>query len=288
VSWLFADQPAGLCTALAEVDGRLVAACGHVVQTIDLPRHGPCEAAFGVDFMVAGEHRRQGLGARLLDLRLERFDLSLSTGQSSGMAALYRHQQAVDLGAFQLARTRRRPRLAGHPRALALEIVMGLQALRRPRIDGQRRPLNQAEARQLISSFPAADEQWFEWRFQGPVYGDYRGWELTTDRGRSLLVTRLEPDREIIVHLVGELPGAEALALAARTSTRSAQDALICGGSLADQLSGAGFLVRPYGARLIGASRLDSVQRDLASGVVDVFASAADADLLRRPPIETG
>jgi len=284
-SWLFADQPAGLCTAIVEARGRLVACCGHVVQSVQLGAQSTVEAAFGVDFMVHSDHRRQGLGARILDLRLDRFDLSLSTGQSGGMAALYRRERAVDLGPFQLARTLRRPVLSTSPRNLARDVVVGLAALGRPRIQGTRELLSPQEAAGLAGALLQADEPWLSWRFLDSPYRDYQAWALDYQGARALLFSRRQGDQEIIVHLHSDFGVSEALALAARTSPATAVDALVCGTGLNRRFRQAGYLVRPYGARLIAASRRESVIEQLSPGAVDLFASAADADLIRYPDI---
>ncbi|MEZ4387915.1 MAG: GNAT family N-acetyltransferase [Candidatus Krumholzibacteriia bacterium] len=281
--WLFAAQPAGLWTAIAEVADEIVAACGHVVQTVDLPGYGSCEAAFGVDFIVAPEHRRRGLGGRLLDLRLERFPLSLSTGQSGPMAALYRERGAVDLGAFQLARYRRRPGRGGGPKDVVRDLATVLHGLRGRRVRGRRLGLDPDEAAALAARIPGADAARLRWRFAGPVYRDYRIAGLECPHGQALLCTRRQADREIVVDLIGDGPRREALAAAAATTDLAGLDVLCCGNDLGRDLHASGYLVRPYGAHLIGMSRDAKIANELRTGALDVFAASADADLIRRP-----
>ncbi len=283
VAWLFAAQPAGLWTAIAEAAGEIVAACGHLVQTVDLPGHGACEAAFGVDFMVAPEFRRRGLGGRLLDLRLERFPLSLSTGQSGGMAALYRERGAVDLGSFNLARFRRRPGFGDGPRGLVRDLAACLASLKRPRLAGRRLAIDAADDPRLASDLPPDLGAWLRWRCHGPVYRDHLASRLDAAHGQAILYTRREAGREVLVHTAGALPRRDALALAAGTCPAPTLEALTCGRALTRDLQAAGFLVRPYGARLVGMSADPAIVGVLGPGVVDLFASAADADLLRRP-----
>lgn len=277
--WLFFAQPGGPYVAIAEQDERIVAACGHVVQPVPLAGYGPCEAAFGVDFLVAPDWRRRGLGARLLDLRLERFPLSLSTGQSAAMASLYARTEAVVLGGFQLARARRRPRSSASPRALVRDTLAWACRLRAPRIAGERRRAG-AEPSSALHGY---DREWWRWRFDGPVYRDYHGWRLQRDDATSLLVTRPAAGGEVLVGLAGALRRREALALAAQTAHGGAMDALFCGPLLADDFRRAGYLVRPHDALLVGMSRDARVREALAPGAVDLLAGASDIDLLRRP-----
>ena len=236
-------------------------------------------AAFGVDFLVAPDWRRRGLGARLLDLRLERFALSLSTGQSAAMASLYARAEAVVLGGFQLARARRWPRLAGGPRALVRDALAWSCRVRAPRIAGERRP-TEAEPSSALRGY---DREWWRWRFDGPVYRDYHAWQLRYHDAISLLTTRPAAGGEVLVGLAGALPRCEALALAAQTARGGAIDALFCGPLLADDFRRAGYLVRPHDALLVGMSRDARVREALAPGAVDLLASASDIDLLRRP-----
>lgn len=278
--WLFAGQPGGPRIAMATTaDGAVVAACGHVVQRVEVPGLGMREAAFGLDFMVDPAFRRQGLGARMLDLRLARFPLSLSTGQSAQMAALYRSRDALDLGSFRLALFRRTVDLTSGPRGVLREVVAVMRGCRGPRVDGHRG--------HPVDDLPLDDAEraWLAWRFDGPVYRDYRIEQLDGNRGPAVLVTRMQGRREVLVHL-GSVPDrTAALAMAARSCATGRLDALFCGQRLAGEFAAAGFLVRPHDARLIGFTSDPDLQAALQRGSIDLFAGSADADLLRTPPI---
>jgi GNAT superfamily N-acetyltransferase len=282
-AWLFANQPRGLQVALAEADGEVVAACGHLVMALDLPEVGPRDAAFGIDFMISPAYRRRGLGSRILDLRLDRFPLVLSTGQSPAMAALYRERGAVNLGQFRLARSRHRPSLSGPPRAILRDLVTSLVGLRRRRIRCRRERLGAQPAWDL-----AVAPDWLAWRFAGPVYSDHDFWRLEANTAAGLLVSRREAGAEVLLHLESTAPRAKLLAAAAATSPAPALNALIVGDRLARDFAAAGFLVRPWDAHLIGMTQHTDLARVLLAGNVDLFASAADADLLRRPDPQMG
>jgi len=277
--WLFAGQPGGPRIAMATTaDGAVVAACGHVVQRVEVPGLGQHEAVFGLDFMVDPAFRRQGLGARMLDLRLARFPLSLSTGQSAEMAALYRSRGALDLGGFQVARFRRAVDLTDGPRGALRDLVAVFRGLRGPRVDGRREPVS--------ADLPLDDSEctWLTWRFEGPVYRDYRIEALGTGHGASVLVTRAQGRAEVLAHLSGPGDRTAALALAARTCASGRLDALFCGRRLADDFAAAGYLVRPHDARLIGFAMDPDLRAALTDGAINLFAGSADADLLRTPP----
>ncbi len=277
-TWLFAGQPHGLLVALAEAEGEVVAACGHLVMTVDLPGVGPQDAAFGVDFMIAPAYRRRGLGSRILDLRLERFPLVLSTGQSPAMSALYRERGAVDLGQFKLARSRHRPSLSGSPRAILRDLATSLASRRRWRLRCNRERLDAPPSHEL-----AGEPDWLAWRFAGPIYDDHVFWRLEANGVAGLLVSRREPAAEILLHVESTAPRSQLLAAAAATSPAPALTALFAGDRLARDFASAGFLVRAWGAHLVGMTRRTDLGRLLLPGHVDLFAGAADADLLRRP-----
>lgn len=282
-AWLFAGQPRSLQVALAEAEGELVAACGHLVMTLDLPEVGPQDAAFGVDFMIAPTYRRRGLGSRILDLRLERFPLVLSAGQSPAMAALYRDRGAVDLGQLQMARSRHRPGLRGSPRAILRDLVISLAGRRRRGMQCRRESLGAPRAWEVAASFPGADPDWLAWRFAGPVYADHDCWRLEVDGSAGLLVSRRDSGGEVLLHVASAAPRAQRLAAAAATSPAPTLSASFAGDRLGRDFVTAGFLVRPWGAHLIGMTRRADLARVLVPGNVDLFASAADIDLLRRP-----
>ena len=286
--WLFADQPRGLQVALAEVDGEVVAACGHLVMTLNLPDVGPREAAFGIDFMISPAYRRRGLGSRILDLRLERFPLVLSTGQSPAMAALYRGRGAVDLGQLRLARSRHRPSLSGSPRAILRDLATSLAGRRRRGGRCRRERLGAQPIWDLAADFPGADPDWLAWRFAGPVYADHEFWRLEANGGTGLLVSRRDASGEFLLHLEPAAPRAELLAAAAATSPAPALSALVAGDRLVRDFAAAGFLIRPRDAHLIGMTQRAELVRVLLPGNVDLFASAADVDLLRRPETPRG
>ena len=110
--WLYFDNPLGLHIAFCRAQGQIVALCPHVPQMIPL-RGNQILAGFGIDFFVIDQWRRRGIGREFLNMRLERFPLSLSTGQSSSMGTLYANMGATDLGPFHMGYFRKHPPLRG-------------------------------------------------------------------------------------------------------------------------------------------------------------------------------
>ncbi len=173
VRWLYFDHPLGLHVAVCRDGGRLVASCGHLAQVVPVAG-APVTAGFGIDFMVAPSHRRRGIGKRFLEMRLERFPLSLSTGQSAEMRALYAACGGVELGPLFLGLHRRRPPGRGGAKALALGWAVwaaGVGGRRVGAVPGLRE-VPCAEAAELAACGGDGGD-WLRWRFGGPVYADH-------------------------------------------------------------------------------------------------------------------
>ncbi len=292
--WLCAGHPAGLHVTLCRDAGRIVATCCH--QAVPLFCAGrPVEAGYGFDFLVAADHRRRGIGRRFLDLRLERFAVSLSSGQSSEMAGLYRSRGALLLASFQRALFVRRLTGGGGLKNLLRGACAGALRLARRRVAGDREEIGLAAAGALLTELepvPAKNEtgripraDYLDWRYGGPVYRDHRYWLLETAGGsRGLLVTRLEPGREVLVDLCcAPDQRRDLLRLAGDTSSAPELAALTAGRPLADALRAAGWLVRPADQRLVALTADPALTDELARCAWTSFAGDSDADLLRQP-----
>lgn len=275
--WLFADQPDGLAVAMARVDGRIVAACGHVVQNVQIHGHGPCQAAFGIDFMVAPEFRRQGIASRILELRLDRFPLSLSTGQSQSMSSVYADRGGSDLGAFQRAIGRTRLTESLSLRSLVRDGLAVIKGRRARRFVTGRIPF------QVMAQSPDQLDPWLRWRFAGPVYRDYHAFRVNNPAAEGLAVTRQQGPHEILAHAQGTGPRSSILKHVLGSSPSGAVDALFVGQRLAHDFEAAGYLVRPHDARLFAVAGSRELSAALVPGCIDLFSCASDADLLRKP-----
>ncbi|MFO7609549.1 MAG: GNAT family N-acetyltransferase [Candidatus Krumholzibacteriia bacterium] len=281
VRWLYFDNPLGLHLAVCRDGGELVACCGHLPQPVAVAGT-TVTAGFGIDFMVAPSHRRRGIGRRFLDLRTERFPLSLSTGQSPAMLALYRASGAVELGPLFVGLRRRRPPLAGSPRDLAKGWALwaaGLAARGCAPAAGVR-TVDAPEAAALAGGSERA--AWFRWRYGGPVYADHG---FLTD-GAAAAVWREQAGIRTVVGLAGA-PAARAglLAAAARRPGAAWTRVPAAGDALRADLRRAGYLVRPLDAVLVALTRDAALQEALRPGALDLDGGAADTDLLRRPPV---
>jgi len=292
--WLCAQHPAGLHISLCRDQNRIAALSCHQAVSLHCGGH-PIEAGYGFDLLVASDYRRRGIGRRFLDMRLKRFPVSLSSGQSPGMAALYRSRNALTLAPFQRAIFVRRLAGDGGPKGLLMRACAGALRLTRRGVDGGREAIDLATANTLLSELeavPGRDEtgrlpwtEYLDWRFGGLVYNDHICWLLKTAAGeRGLLVTRREPGREVVVDLYcAPNQRADLLRLAGDTSTEPELTALTAGRPLADAMRAAGWLVRPADARLVALSADPALTEALGRNAWISFASDSDADLLRRP-----
>jgi len=273
--WMYFDHPLGLHVALCRAAGRLVAACGHLPQPVEVDGRR-VTAGFGVDFMVAPDHRRRGIGRRFLEMRLERFDLGLSTGQSPGMFALYRSAGATDLGPLRTAVFRRRPARGGPPRRALRDTVLwlcGLAAGGAPRDD-----LADTAADEPDATADGELRAWLRWRYGGPVYADYRAWS----RGRTTARGRETEGLRIVTGARGQ-DRAGLLAALARSGPAVETRVVFAGTALADDLQQAGYRLGTAGSRLVAVTRDRELAGRLRPGGLEITADAADADLLRHP-----
>jgi hypothetical protein len=238
--------------------------------------------------------RRRGIAVQILHMRLERFPLSLSSGQSEEMAAVYRRLRTRDLGATQLGCWRRRLPEVAPPRRLAGQLAAWLWPRLRSRPSSSRRePLaldaaaTRAEALaredgRLASSGTWAD--WIRWRYGGPVYRDHQCWHVAAGpAAEGVLITRRDGDRERVLDLfapASEVPAL--LAAAAQTTTSAEVQVAAAGPGLTADLRSAGYLVLPRSARFLAAVSGEAAPQDLVA--LNLWAGASDTDLLRRPP----
>ena len=281
VAWLYFANPLGLHMATCRDGARLVATCGHLPQVVSVDGETVL-AGFGIDFMVDPEYRRCGIGRRFLAMRLERFRLSLSTGQSPAMRALYDRAGGVVLGPIVQGVHRRRPPTSGGPKDLAKGWAAWVAGL------GGVRPRQVAESANWVevayrAAFAARDERagaWLRWRCDGPVYGDHRALRF----GHGAAAVRREGDLQIVTALAAA-PRERAALLAAVAHHEGVAETRASGAGRAftHDLRRAGYLVRPTAAVVVAATLDDDLRRRLVPGALDLDAAAGDADLLRRP-----
>ena len=292
--WLYWDNPLGLHVALCLDESRIVGACGHLPYPVEINGR-PVDAAFGLDMMVARSMRRRGIARRLLQMRLERFELSLSSGQSDGMAALYGTVGSIDLGAVTEARWRRRFPGPRSPRRLLGDLAAWAKPRTKRGIDSPRREaLDVDEAadratRLLSDPVPSADTRrwrdWIGWRYGGPVYRDYQAWRVRTgDGAEGITMTRSGGDREIVVHCFAPRESCDRiLAASAQTSEAEVVTVLCAGHHVVRAASMAGYLIRPRAGRFVSVRGAVRNERSAEVPEVNLWAGASDSDLLRLP-----
>jgi GNAT superfamily N-acetyltransferase len=291
--WLGGGHPRGMHVALARASGTIVGSCCHIPMRITVGTR-EISAAYGLDLIVDPSRRGQGVGKALLALRLDRFRVSLSTGQSPAMAGLYARAGGRDCGPVVRALRVRRPTVAAAPRALARDFVAWGLGVARGGRGGTRQALSVAEAGrrpQVLGTRlrpdeagPCRDAAGFAWRYGGSVYADHTCWEVTADLRPGLVVTRQEGDSEIIVDVFAvpdDLPAV--LRATACTSTASRLIADLHGSRLAAAFRAAGWFVRPRDARFVVLAKDPELLTELARRPWAFFAGESDLDLLRYP-----
>lgn len=295
VGWLGLDHPAGETTLLCRADGRLAGMCCHTAGQVRVGDH-ETTAATGIDMMVAPELRRRGVGSAILERRLERYGLSLSTGQSDAMMQVYgQRDDCRFLSRWQYAVLVRRLELRGNLKATLRDASARIPYLLRADVPGSRTELDLDEAAQLLPRIEdrlhpdeagmRVDDEEFRWRFGGPVYADYRFYRLRTEDGADgLLVSRQEGPDEIVTDFHG--PAAQRgrlLRLAGQTTRGRKLEVPFLGERLARDLTQVGFLVRPLGGRLVATTRDAELLARLERSDWVGFVATSDADLVRDP-----
>ncbi len=287
--WLYFEHPDGLHVTLCEeTDGRLVGCCGHLPVTLRVNDRN-VTAAFGIDFMVHPAYRRRGIAREMLRLRLEHFDVSLSSGQSEAMGSVYAaHGGSVSFPFHRALRVRRMtPALS--PRILARDALGLALALRSPRRKAARRSASLDPALPLPEAAdgaaPLASLPSLQWRFQRGPYRDYAVSVLLTDNAPvGAVISRFTADCERILALGGPASRhVDLLNLAARTSPSRAVEVLTTSPGMVVAARSAGYLVRPLDALAVAVSRDASLIAALRQQGLALMAGDSDTDLLRRP-----
>lgn len=290
VAWLYFAHPDGPHVILCEDAGRLVACCGHLPVVLRAADR-ELTAAFGIDMIVAATHRRRGIAHEFVTMRLERYDVGLSTGQSDGMSKVYTGFDVAPLGRWFTATGVRRPRLAATARATVRDALAWARSLACQTPAGQRIPLDLDEAVAIADSLDTGaglrrNGRWWRWRFGGGIYNDTRSWLLNLDGAPAgLLASRLETGRETVQCLLATPDHwSDALALARATTPHCALDFLAGGPMAAARCRAAGCMVRPRDGLILACSRERGLATAVVSGPLDVQLADSDADLLRHSP----
>jgi hypothetical protein len=233
--------------------------------------------------MVAKEWRRRGIGRKFLKMRLERFPLSLSLGQSREMSWLYRSLDAVDLGSLYLGIHRSRPSVALRPKVMVRNNFAWLRSLNglRPRNGSTAVTGDPQEAAAL-----AADPAWYRWRYCSQPYTDYSATRFPAVDPAATAVSRNAVDHEVIVDVYGRDEDRRFILAAAALRNRQAETRILfAGDKLRDDCARAGFWIRPHPARVIAMTADSRLRELLRPGSLDLMSGSADADLLRIPAL---
>jgi GNAT superfamily N-acetyltransferase len=167
LAWQYLDNPSGFDVRLCESDQGLVGVSGFIPCRLQIDGQLRT-AAFSTNTLVDERHRRNGIGQRFHELRLQDYDVALSSGQSPGNRRIY-----AKLGFVECGRYRRFMAQARLPeRRLEPRFVTELWAWLRWRVARRR---HRADLRVEISPrAPAAAPDCYRERFEagaiGPVW----------------------------------------------------------------------------------------------------------------------
>lgn len=109
--WQFERYPGGTKIYLCFHDHKLVAQICFLPVNLQL-KNERLSGAFSIDTMVTQEYQRKGIGEKFHQLRLENFQVALSSGQSEANAKLYKKMGWSILGKyFEFRLVKRFPKL---------------------------------------------------------------------------------------------------------------------------------------------------------------------------------
>ncbi|HVH68778.1 MAG TPA: GNAT family N-acetyltransferase [Gemmatimonadales bacterium] len=120
--WQFERYPGGSKIYLCFDRDRLIGQCCFLPVTLQLGSES-VSAAFSIDTMVDPEYRRRGIGERFHQIRLDNFQVALSSGQSEANAQLYQKMGWRVLGRYFEYRLMRWIPKPQRPRAFLRDLV---------------------------------------------------------------------------------------------------------------------------------------------------------------------
>ena len=299
--WLLVNNPFGFHATIAESGGRIVAFRGCLPFSCEgLPG---VRAAFGMDFLVLPEHRRQGIGRSLLQLALERFELAVTTAPSPANEQLYRGMGARELTGVYSAFCRcARPAGNGRPRSLARDWVSYAyyRCLAAPRAQVRQVDL-EGTCERAVDGAPrlagvefgaSRGAEFLRWRYgRGPYARDYVLLELGQG-GSSPAVAVVRPTAggvALVDLLCGPDGRSGALAALAGGRLGDSTTSLFAGEPLKRAFRRAGYLARRSPGAVLALSRHEKLLTELSRLRWISFPGDSDMDLVRQPaPIAPG
>ncbi len=293
--WLCLDHPEGFHATLAESGGRIVAFRGCLPFACERP--AGIRAAFGMDFLVLPEYRRQGIGRALLHMALERFDLAVTTAPSPTNERLYRSMGAREIAAVYSGICRCvRPVGVGRARTFVRDWASFVyhRCVAAPR--GRLRPIGLERVCELVGDAGSRlsavelgtprDAAFLRWRYgRGPYARDYLFFEVALDGGPpAAVVVRPTATGVALVDLVCR-PESRSTALArlAAGGLADAASALFAGEPLRRAFRRAGFIARRTWGRVLALSLHASLLAEVDRFRWVSFPADSDMDLVRMP-----
>lgn len=290
---LFTEHPCGFHVALCGAAGKIAGLRCYLPARIVCNRQ-EYQAAFPVDLMVGPEFRRMGISSYFLDMALERFQVTISSGQSTAQAALYGKRNAVVVASYHKGYLVRRPRLGNGIKTSAREILswfrwVGLRKLQTgvfdlhaDGVDGIRDIL--ADRFGEGEAGVGATSDLLIWRYAGSFYRDCRLALLECGEDRGIVAYRVRNNETQILDIFCRAESLQRLIRGAAAGLAGARlTAVFAGSRLAGRFADAGFLVRPQEAKLTVYTRDPVLGEVLQRADWNVFAGDSDTALLEFP-----
>lgn len=256
-------------------------------------------AAFPIDLMVNPRYRRRGISRRFLDMAQDRFQLTVSSGQSPAQAAMYKKSGAAVVAVYRIGYLIRRPALQSTIRATLRDGLAWSRWYGKRRLSATMKDLaefNEADLANLTVRGLADDEVGnavdhgiFRWRYTGSFYNDCKTGLIECENERGLVVYKHTGAETKILDIfcraeaTGLLIKAVAACLPGRRLTVK-----FAGTRLASRFSEAGFLVRPMDARVTVYSTNRTLQTQVSNRQWVIFAGDSDTELLDFPRAGAG
>ena len=289
---LFVRHPYGFHVALCCDDVEIVAVRCYLPFYLSSPKRF---CGFPIDLMVTPEHRRKGISSCLMAMADERFELTVSSGQSPLQGEVYRKYGGHEVSVFYRALAVKKYTVGGP--ALKQQVrdlvswgrwclrcrkqgIIGRVAV--PELDRYAEVISNRLAPHELGV--VADVDLVDWRYFNPFYRDCRLVSVKVGNASGLIAYRKIGEEVQILDLFAPADQ-RCVILSGAVSALSAKyvSALFAGGSLAKLFKKAGFIIRPHAAKLMISGTGCSALNSSSKFEWLFFAGASDIALLDFP-----
>ncbi|SHI14733.1 GNAT family N-acetyltransferase [Desulfofustis glycolicus] len=293
---LFTEHPGGFHVALCCFARRIVGVRCYLPARIVCCQQ-EYQAAFPIDLMVSPEFRRKGISSLFVDMALERFKATVSSGQSTAQAAVYGKKKALIVAAYHKGYLVRRPSTSKGLKTTARDILSWVRwtVMNKPQIVNTDLNINDLNRIQNILSDRfgendagiATSGELLAWRYAGSFYQDCRLALLKIGEDSGVVAYRAKRDETQILDILCREKALDNLIRAAAVGLPGNRiTAIFAGERLAGRFAAAGFFVRPQEARLTVYTKDMVLRERLQLADWKVFAGDSDTALREFPTEE--